>query len=187
IAAEEAKMASYRSTGTYVDAVPPHGVNVVSGMWLYKVKRPPRSPPVFKYDYKLHSLDFSTAFLQGSMHEQIWLHRPSGFTGSFPLGTQWQLRRPVYGLHQAPHKWHDTLHTTLAELDFFPSSADLSLSVRRSSTSFMVLIYVDNLVFATPGKRALATVKEELQITRVRAARTITLTQSHMVEHMEYR
>ncbi|CAI7891230.1 unnamed protein product [Closterium sp. NIES-53] len=39
-------------------------------------------------DYELHSLDFSTAFLQGSLHEEIWLRRPPGFTGSFPPGTQ---------------------------------------------------------------------------------------------------
>ncbi|CAI7861077.1 unnamed protein product, partial [Closterium sp. NIES-54] len=35
-------------------------------------------------DYELHSLDFSTAFLQGSLHEEIWLRRPPDFTGSFP-------------------------------------------------------------------------------------------------------
>ncbi|CAI5506306.1 unnamed protein product [Closterium sp. Naga37s-1] len=49
-------------------------------------------------DYELHSLDFSTAFLQGSLHEEILLRRPPGFTGSFPAGTQWSLRRLVYGL-----------------------------------------------------------------------------------------
>ncbi|CAI7842656.1 unnamed protein product [Closterium sp. NIES-54] len=38
-------------------------------------------------DYELHSLDFSTAFVQGSLHEAIWLCRPRGFTGSFPEGT----------------------------------------------------------------------------------------------------
>ncbi|CAI7898351.1 unnamed protein product [Closterium sp. NIES-54] len=54
-------------------------------------------------DYELHSLDFSTAFLQGSLHEEIWLRRPRGFTRSFPAGTQWSLRRPIYGLRQAPH------------------------------------------------------------------------------------
>ncbi|CAI7892694.1 unnamed protein product [Closterium sp. NIES-53] len=188
IAAKEAEMASYRSTGTYVDAVPPCGANVVSGMWLYKVKRPPRAPPVFKTsylargfnqregvdffhtfaptpkmttlwvlphiaaqrDYELHSLDFSTAFLQGSLYEQIWLRCPRGFTGSFPPGTQWQLRQPVYGLRQAPREWHNTLRTTLAALDFFPSSADPSLFVRHGSTPFFVLVYVDDLVFATP-------------------------------------
>ncbi|CAI7735978.1 unnamed protein product [Closterium sp. NIES-53] len=44
-------------------------------------------------DYELHSLEFSTAFLQGSLHEEVWLRRPSPFTGNFPPGTLWRLRR----------------------------------------------------------------------------------------------
>ncbi|CAI7889432.1 unnamed protein product, partial [Closterium sp. NIES-54] len=115
-------------------------------------------------DYKLHSLDFSTAFLQGSLHEEIWLRRPPGFTGSFPTGTQWSLRRPVYGLRQAPREWHDTLRTTLATLGFAPSTADPSLFLRTDATLplFYVLVYVDDLVFATADTEALAHVKSEL-------------------------
>ncbi|CAI7863945.1 unnamed protein product [Closterium sp. NIES-53] len=110
--------------------------------------------------YKLHSLDFSTTFLQGNLHEQIRL-----------------------------------------PLDFFPSSADPLLFVRRGATPFFVLVYIDDMVFATSDRHALASVKEELQrrhtctdlgelqrylglqITRDRAARTITPT-SHMVEQI---
>ncbi|CAI7758802.1 unnamed protein product, partial [Closterium sp. NIES-53] len=40
-AAMDAEMASWKSTGTYVDAVPPPGANIVSGMWIFRVKRPP--------------------------------------------------------------------------------------------------------------------------------------------------
>ncbi|CAI7846213.1 unnamed protein product, partial [Closterium sp. NIES-53] len=127
--AMDAEIASWKSTGTYVDAVPPYEANIVDGMWIFRVKRPPGSPPVFKVryvargfsqrqgvdffqtfsptplwvllhvaaqrDYELRSLDFSTAFLQGSLHEEIWLRHPPGFTGSFPAGIQWSLRRPV--------------------------------------------------------------------------------------------
>ncbi|CAI5947759.1 unnamed protein product [Closterium sp. NIES-65] len=116
-------------------------------------------------DYELHSLDFSTAFLQGSLHEEIWLRRPSGFTGSFPPGTHWSLRRPVYGLRQAPHEWHDTLRTTLAALGFAPSIADPSLFLRTDTLlpPFYILVYVDDLVFATADTEALALVKSELQ------------------------
>ncbi|CAI5477320.1 unnamed protein product [Closterium sp. Yama58-4] len=201
--AMDAEMASWKSTGTYVDEVPPPGANIVSGMWIFRVKRPPSSPPVFKAryvargfsqregvdffqtfsptpkmttlrvllhiaaqrDYELHSLDFSTAFLQGSLHEEIWLRRPPGFTGSFPSGTQWSLRRPVYGLRQAPREWHDTLRTTLATLGFAPSTADPSLFLRTDTSlpPFYILVYVDNLVFATADTAALAHVKSELQ------------------------
>ncbi|CAI7803211.1 unnamed protein product [Closterium sp. NIES-53] len=129
-AAMDAEMASWKSTGTY-------------------------------HDYELHSLDFSTAFLQGRLHEEIWLRRPPGFTGSFPIGTQWSLRRPVYGLHQAPREWHNTLRTTLAALGFAPSTTDPSLLLRTDTTlpPFYVLVYVDNLVFATADTKALAHVK----------------------------
>ncbi|CAI7905151.1 unnamed protein product [Closterium sp. NIES-54] len=235
-------MASWKSTGTYVDEVPPPGANIVSGMWIFRVKRPPGSPPVFKAryiasgfsqrqgvdffqtfsptpkmttlrvllhvaaqrDYELHSLDFSTAFLQGSLHEEIWLRHPPGFNGSFPAGTQWSLRRPVYGLRQAPREWHDTLRMTLAALGFAPSSSEPSLFLHTDTTlpPFYVLVYVDDLVFASADTEAVAHVKSELQkshtctdlgdltsylglrITRDRAQRTITLTQTHMVQQV---
>ncbi|CAI7740023.1 unnamed protein product [Closterium sp. NIES-53] len=117
------------------------------------------------------------SILAGSLHEEIWLRRPPGFTGSFPAGTQWSLRRPVYGLRQAPREWHDTLRTTLAALGFAPSTADPSLFLRTDTTlpPFYVLVYVDDLVFATADTEALAHVK---------AQRTITLTQSHMVQQV---
>ncbi|CAI7902418.1 unnamed protein product [Closterium sp. NIES-54] len=287
-AAMDAEMASSKSTGTYVDEVPLPGANIISGMWIFRVKRPPGSPPVFKAcyvargfsqrqgvdyfqtfsptpkmttlrvllhvagqrDYELHSLDFSTAFLQGSLHEEIWLRRPPGFTGSFPPDTQWSLRRPVYGLRQAPREWHDTLRTTLAALGFAPSTADLSLFLRTDTSlpPFYILVYVDDLVLATADTAGLVVPKYNsgtviappfnlqacsasgilrggtenetrsrggqvglyhppfekcglpgnslqegaselrsylgLQITRDRAQRTITLTQSHMVQQV---
>ncbi|CAI7931817.1 unnamed protein product [Closterium sp. NIES-54] len=157
-----------------------------------------------QHDYELHSLDFSTAFLQGSLHEEIWLRRPPGFTGTFPPGTHWSLWRPVYGLRQAPREWHDTLRTTLAALGFAPSSADPLLFLRTDTSlpPFYILVYVDDFVFATADTAGLAHVKSELQkrhtctdlgelrsylglqITRDRAQRTITLTQSHMVQQV---
>ncbi|CAI7821931.1 unnamed protein product [Closterium sp. NIES-53] len=116
-------------------------------------------------DYELHSLDFSTVFLQGSLHEEIWLCRPPGFTRSFPPGTQWSLRRLVYGLRQASREWNDTLRTTLAALGFARSTADPSLFLRidTSLPPFYVLVYVDDLAFATADIEALALVKSELQ------------------------
>ncbi|CAI7844546.1 unnamed protein product [Closterium sp. NIES-53] len=122
-----------------------------------------------QHDYELHSFDFSTAFLQGSLHEEIWLRRPPGFTRSFA-----------------------------------PSSTDPSLFLRTDTSrpSFYVLVYIDELVFATADTEELALVKAELQerhtctdlgelrsylglqITRDRARRTITLTQLHMVHQV---
>ncbi|CAI7764833.1 unnamed protein product [Closterium sp. NIES-54] len=165
-AAMDAEMASWKSTGTYVNAVPPSRASIVDGMWIFRVKRPPGSPAAFKARYIAR-----------------------GF---------------IYGLRQAPREWHDTLRTTLAALGFAPSAADPSLFLRTDTSlpPFYVLVYVDDLVFATADTKALTLVKSELQkkhtcthlgqlrsylglqITRDRARRTITLTQSHMVHQV---
>ncbi|CAI7893651.1 unnamed protein product [Closterium sp. NIES-54] len=49
--AMDTEMASWKSTGTYADAAPPPGANIVDGMWIFTVKRPPGSLPVFKVRY----------------------------------------------------------------------------------------------------------------------------------------
>ncbi|CAI7846809.1 unnamed protein product, partial [Closterium sp. NIES-54] len=210
--AMDAEMASWKSTGTYLNEIPPPGANIVDGMWIFRVKRPSGSPPAFKAryvargfiqregveffqtssptpnmttlrvllhvaaqrDYELHSLDFSIAFLQ------------------------------VYSIRQAPREWYDTLRTTLADLGFAPSTADPSPFLRTDTSlpPFYVLVYVDDLDFATADTEALVLVKAGLQerhdcthldelrsylglqITRDRERRTITLTQSHIVHQV---
>ncbi|CAI7850560.1 unnamed protein product [Closterium sp. NIES-54] len=181
-AAMDAEMASWRSTGTYVDEVPPSGANIVDGMWIFRVKRPPGSPPAFKARYVARG--FSQR--QGVDYFQTFSPTPKKTT----------LR--------APREWHDTLRTTLAALGFAPSTADpsLFLCTDTSLPPFYVLLYVDDLIFATADTEALAHVKSKLQkrhtctdlgelrsylglqITRDRARRTITLTLSHMVHQV---
>ncbi|CAI7774110.1 unnamed protein product [Closterium sp. NIES-54] len=142
-AAMDAEMASWKSTGTYVDEVPPPGANIVSGMWIFRVKRPPGSPPVFKARYvargfsQRQGVDFFQTFS--------------------PTSKMTTLR--------APREWHDTLRTTLAALGFAPSTADLSLFLRTDIAlpPFYVLVYVDDLVIATGDTEALAHMKSELQ------------------------
>ncbi|CAI7840394.1 unnamed protein product [Closterium sp. NIES-54] len=207
-AAMDAQMASWKSTGTYVNEVSPQRLGVE---YFHTFSSTPKVTTLrvllhvaAQRNYKLNSLDFSTNFLQGSLHEEIWLRRPPGFTGTFPVGTQWSLRWPVYGLRQVLREWHDTLRTTLASLGFAPSTAgpSLFLCTDTSLTPFYVLVYVHHLVFATADTEALTLVKSELQkrhtctdlgelrsylglqITRDRARCTITLTQSYMVHQV---
>ncbi|CAI7927891.1 unnamed protein product [Closterium sp. NIES-54] len=181
-AAMDAKMASWKSSGIYVNEVPPHGANIVIGMWIFRVKWPPGSPPAFKARYVARG--FSQR--QGVDYFQTFSPTPKMTT----------LR--------APREWHDTLRTTLAALGFAPATADpsLFLCTNTSLLPFYALLYVDDLVFATADTKALTLVKSELQkrhtctdmgelrsylglqITRDRARRTITLIQSHMVHQV---
>ncbi|CAI7899844.1 unnamed protein product [Closterium sp. NIES-54] len=174
--AMDAEITSWKSTGSYVDAVPPPWANKFDGMWIFRVKRLPGSLPAFKARYV--SRGFSQR--QGVDYFQTFSPTPK-------MTTLW-----------APREWHDTLRTTLAAQGFTPSTADLSLFLHTDTSlpPFYVLMYVDDLVFATTDTEALTLVKLELQkrhtytdlgelrsylglqITRDRARRTIMLTQS---------
>ncbi|CAI7852109.1 unnamed protein product [Closterium sp. NIES-53] len=157
-------------------------------MWIFRVKRPPGSPPAFKARYvargfsQRQGVDFFHTFSPTPKMTTLRHCLPAGQPSRgdlaapptwLPSGTQ----STVYSLRQAPREWHDTLRTTLAALGFAPSTADPSLFLRTDTSlpPFYVLVYVDNLVFAIADTEPLAHAK---------AQRTITLTQSHMVQQV---
>ncbi|CAI7751708.1 unnamed protein product, partial [Closterium sp. NIES-54] len=141
----DAEMASWKSTGTYVDEVPPPGANIVSGMWIFRVKRLPGYPPVFKARYVTRG--FSQR--QGVDFFQTFSPTPK-------MTTLW-----------APREWHNTLRASIAALGFAPSTADPSLFLRTHTTlpPFYVLMYVDDLVFATADAEPLANVLQRFGFT----------------------
>ncbi|CAI7812657.1 unnamed protein product [Closterium sp. NIES-53] len=120
-AAMNAKMASWKSTGTYVDEVPLPGANIFDGMWIFR------------------GVDYFHTFS--------------------PTPKMTTLR---VLLHVAAQRDNET---TLAALGFAPSPADPSLFLRTdiSLPPFYVLVYVDDLVFATADSETLTLVKSELQ------------------------
>ncbi|CAI7812806.1 unnamed protein product [Closterium sp. NIES-54] len=77
--AMDAEMASWKTTGAYIDAVPPSGVNIVDGMWIFRVKRPPGSPPVFKARYvargfsQRQGVDFFQTFSPTPKMTTLWV------------------------------------------------------------------------------------------------------------------
>ncbi|CAI7771478.1 unnamed protein product [Closterium sp. NIES-54] len=103
-------------------------------MWIFRVKRPPSSPPAFKARYVARG--FSQQ--QGVDNFQTFSPTPK-------MTTLW---------------WHDTLRTTLVALGFAPATADPLLFLRADTSlpSFYVLVYVDDLVFATADIEALTLV-----------------------------
>ncbi|CAI7815188.1 unnamed protein product [Closterium sp. NIES-53] len=136
--AMDAEMASWKSTGTYVDEVPPPGANLVDGMWIFIVKRPPGSPPAFKACYVARGFSQRQA-------PYLLPHPKDDYSSGVAARC--------------------STTTTLAALGFAPSSADPSLFLRTDTTlpPFYVLVYVNNLVFATTDTEVQALVKAELQ------------------------
>ncbi|CAI7839878.1 unnamed protein product [Closterium sp. NIES-53] len=155
--------------------VPPSRPNIVDGMWNFKgVDFFQTFSPILKMT--------TLRVLLAAFLEEIWLRRPPGFIVLFPAGTQWSLRWPVYGLRQAPCELLDTLNNTLAALGFAPLTADPSL-FRRTDTllpPFSVLVYFDDLVFATADTEALALVLQRFGF-RYTSPKSTPLPSGHML------
>ncbi|CAI7756762.1 unnamed protein product [Closterium sp. NIES-53] len=148
----------------------------------------------------LHSMDVTIVFLQGDLHELIFLERPKGFHVPHYPATVRKLLRPVYGPKQAPREWHAKLSSTLRALGFRPSRAASCLFLRLTPSPYYILVCVDDMLLAADTAAELQEVKDELQkrlackglgdvrnylgmeITRDLTAKTITLSQSFYIE-----
>jgi hypothetical protein len=83
----------------------------------------------FGLDVKL--LDFTTAFLNGPLDEEIYVTQPPGFED----GTRrvMRLNRALYGLKQAANAWHKAFVNAMVKIGYRRSAVDPAVFVRKSS------------------------------------------------------
>lgn len=97
----------------------------------------------------LVQFDVATAFLNGKLEEEIYMHQPEGFSDGTPK--VWKLNRSLYGLKQAPRCWNSCFESILLEMGFKQCEADCCLySKITEGKKLLITLYVDDgLVAAT--------------------------------------
>lgn len=97
-------------------------------------------------DLELLQLDIKTAFLHGTLDEEIYMEQPEGFAedGDFV----WQLVKALYGLKQAARAFYLRLREVLEGLGFTRSETDHAVFSRRSRRSL-----VSHSTSSTLGRR----------------------------------
>ncbi|GKF88475.1 gag-pol polyprotein, partial [Tanacetum coccineum] len=63
-------------------------------------------------------MDVKTAFLNGSLKEEVYVAQPDGFVDPDHPEKVYLLRKALYGLKQAPRAWYDELSNFLMSKGF---------------------------------------------------------------------
>ncbi|GKF66899.1 putative ribonuclease H-like domain-containing protein, partial [Tanacetum coccineum] len=66
----------------------------------------------------VHQMDMKSAFLYGTIEEEVYVCQPLGFEDPQFPNKVYKVEKALYGLHQAPRAWYETLSTYLLENRF---------------------------------------------------------------------
>ncbi|GJU68802.1 putative ribonuclease H-like domain-containing protein [Tanacetum coccineum] len=113
-------------------------------------------------NFVVYQMDVKSAFLYGKIEEEVYVCQPPGFEDlEFP-DRVYKVEKALYGLHQAPRAWYETLSTYLLENGFQRGTIDKTLFIKKvKGDILLVQIYVDDIIFGST-KKELCTEFEKL-------------------------
>nr|GEX54793.1 retrovirus-related Pol polyprotein from transposon TNT 1-94 [Tanacetum cinerariifolium] len=104
--------------------------------------------------FMVFQMDVKTAFLHGSLKEDVYVCQPKGFIDDDHPSHVYKLKKALYGLKQAPRAWYDELSTFLLQNHFFNGTIDPTLFIRRFHDDILVVqVYVDDIIFGSTHPR----------------------------------
>ncbi|GKC59883.1 putative ribonuclease H-like domain-containing protein [Tanacetum coccineum] len=104
-------------------------------------------------DFVVYQMDVNNAFLYGKIEEEVYVCQPPGFEDlDFP-DRVYKVEKALYGLHQAPRAWYETLSTYLSDNRFQRGKIDKTLFIRKDKSNILLVqVYVDDISFDTTKK-----------------------------------
>ena len=92
-------------------------------------------------------MDVKSAFLNGDLHEEVYMTQPPGFKVAGKDHQVLKLVKALYGLKQAPRAWYIKIDKYLSDQGFKRSSSDSNLYIKTIDSDIILLvIYVDDMI-----------------------------------------
>ncbi|GJX35031.1 retrovirus-related pol polyprotein from transposon TNT 1-94 [Tanacetum coccineum] len=129
-------------------------------------------------------IDYDECLLYGKIQEEVYVCQPPGFKDPDFLDRVYKVEKALYGLHQAPRAWYETLSTYLLDNGFQRGKIDKTLFIKRHKGDILLVqVYMDDIIFGSINKELcnafekLIHEKFLLGITKVKIASTPMETQ----------
>nr|GEX68543.1 putative ribonuclease H-like domain-containing protein [Tanacetum cinerariifolium] len=103
--------------------------------------------------FLVYQMDVKSAFLYGTIKEEVYVCQPSRFEDPEHPDKVYKVVKTLYGLHQAPRAWYETLATYLLENGFQRGTIDQTLFIKKQKGDILpVQIYIDDIIFGATNK-----------------------------------
>ncbi|GJS31668.1 putative ribonuclease H-like domain-containing protein [Tanacetum coccineum] len=107
-------------------------------------------------------MDVKSAFLYGTIEEEVYVTQPPGFKDPDHPDKVYKVVKALYGLHQAPRAWYETLANYLLGNGFKRGKIDQTLFIKKQKGDILLIqVYVDDIIFGSTNKE-LCTAFEKL-------------------------
>ncbi|GJR95364.1 putative ribonuclease H-like domain-containing protein [Tanacetum coccineum] len=104
--------------------------------------------------FMVYQMDVKSAFLYGQIEEEVYVCQPPGFEDPDHPDKVYKVVKALYGLHQAPRAWYDTLANYLLCNGFERGKIDQTLFIKRHKGHILLVqIYVDDIIFGSTKKK----------------------------------
>ncbi|GJV10747.1 putative ribonuclease H-like domain-containing protein [Tanacetum coccineum] len=103
--------------------------------------------------FMVYQMDVKSAFLYGQIEEEVYVCQPPGFEDPDHPDKVYKVVKALYGLHQAPRAWYDTLANYLLCNGFQRGKIDQTLFIKRQKGHILLVqIYVEDIIFGSTKK-----------------------------------
>nr|GEV22039.1 hypothetical protein [Tanacetum cinerariifolium] len=93
----------------------------------------------FFMGFMVYQIDVKSAFLYGTIKEEVYVCQPLGFEDLDHPDKVYKVVKALYGLHQAPRAWYETLANYLLENDFQRGKIDQTLFIKRQKGDILLM------------------------------------------------
>ncbi|GJV17036.1 putative ribonuclease H-like domain-containing protein [Tanacetum coccineum] len=90
--------------------------------------------------FAVYQIDVKITFLYGTIKEEVYIHQPPGFVDPDHPNKVYKVIKALYGLHQAPRAWYETLSSFLMESGFRRGTIDKTLFIKKNKNDIIFQI-----------------------------------------------
>nr|GEX70530.1 putative ribonuclease H-like domain-containing protein [Tanacetum cinerariifolium] len=103
--------------------------------------------------FMVYQMDVKSAFLYGNIEEEVYVCQPSGFKDPNHPNKVHKVVKSLYGLHQAPRAWYETLANYLLENGFQRGKIDQTLFIKKQKGDILLVQNnVEDIIFGVTNK-----------------------------------